>query len=528
MAGAHDVFISYARADRERVRILADALARRGMVVWWDTEILPGESFHKSIANALAAAKAVVVVWSRTSIDSDWVLAEADDGKRRKILVPALIDRIEIPLGFRSTQAADLVGWAGDLSHAGWRNLAETVARVVAGEAAASETNSGRVAPVDGASGPPEKRRWTAWAAGAAALLLLAGGGYYAKRFFDDRHFAELLERIDAAIIQQRFPDAKTALDEAERFRPGHADLIRAAARYSEELRRHNASRNIPLVPGIRDCADCPILAEIPAGSFLMGSPDGESPRYEKEGPQRRITLQHPFLMGRFEVTVGEFRAFVRKSGYKPVAACATYKFGAAEWDPERPDRFVNWEKPDFTTNENHPVVCVSWFDARAYVAWLSRETGKTYRLPSEAEWEYAARAGATGRYYWSDHDRDTCDHANAADSTIAGRVPSNWERFDCSDKFPFTAPVGRYKPNAFGLYDMLGNAWEWVEDCVNDDHHGAPGDGRPRTDGDCNLRILRGGSWISKPQDVRLASRGKNLAKTGFNATGFRVVREK
>jgi len=277
-----------------------------------------------------------------------------------------------------------------------------------------------------------------------------------------------------------------------------------------------------------RDCLDCPELVDIPAGSFVMGSPDSEKFRYDLEGPQRTVRFERPFLMGRFEVTVAQFRAFVRKSGYKPTPACAVFKFGGRGWDPEKPDLYANWEKPDFPINDNHPVVCVSWFDAKAYAAWLARETGKAYRLPSEAEWEYAARAGTAGRYSWAGEEGEACQHANIADSTTRGRLPATWERFGCDDQHAFTAPVGRYKPNAFGLYDMLGNAWEWVEDCVNRSYDGAPGDGAAWRTGECDERIMRGAAWISQMRDVRLANRGHNIAKVGFYATGFRVVREK
>ena len=526
MAGAHDIFISYARADRDRVRVLADALARRGHTAWWDPEIPPGEPFDKVIARALGGAKAVIVVWSRHSVDSDWVLAEADEGKKRRILVPVLIERTDIPLGFRRTQAADLVGWTGDEAHPEWRKLADKIDRVLRGEMLDfGRDESGRDGPQTGT-----KRRRAAWiAAGLAAILAASGGAYYAKRIADDEHFAELLRRAETAIVEERFPDAERALAEARKLRPSDSDLIRAAARYSEELRRKNAERTVPIYDSAtRDCAECPELVEIPAGTFVMGSPDGEKFRYDLEGPQRRVVIERPFLMGRFEVTVAQFRAFVRKSGHNPVAGCAVFKFGGRGWDPDRPDPYAKWEKPDFPIGEYHPVVCVSWFDAKAYAAWLSRETRKVYRLPSEAEWEYAARGGTSGRYYWGDDERDACSHANIADSTTRGRIPANWERLPCNDQHAFTAPVGRFKANAFGLHDMLGNAWEWVEDCLNRTYDGAPADGGPWVTGECEERIMRGAAWISQARDVRLANRGHNVAKVGYYATGFRVVREK
>lgn len=530
MARGHDIFISYARSDRERVRVLADLLARQGFSVWWDAEIVPGEPFDKAIKRALDGAKVVVAVWSTSSVDSDWVLAEADEGRRRKVLVPALIDAIEIPLGFRRTQAADLVGWTGDPGNAELKKLLGKIAALLhPGDMAPDTAQGGATAASPARWRARLRRRPAILAMATLTVLLLAAGAYIAKIRYDDRHFAALIASAETATTEKKFAEAERRLDEAAKLRPDDQGLLRARARWSEELRRHRAEPATPqIVLAVRDCPECPELVEIPAGSFTMGSPESEKWRYDLEGPQRLIRFERPFHLGRFEVTVGQFRHFVQRSGHKPTPACAVFKFGGRGWDPEKPDLYTNWEKPDFPINDNHPVVCVSWFDAKAYADWLSRLTGKAYRLPSEAEWEYAARGGTAGPYYWQGGEAEICQHANVADSTTRGRLPSTWERSACDDQHAFTAPVGRYKPNAFGLYDTLGNAWEWVADCLNRSYDGAPADGAPWRTGDCDERIMRGAAWISQVRDVRLANRGHNIAKVGFYATGFRVLREK
>ena len=170
--------------------------------------------------------------------------------------------------------------------------------------------------------------------------------------------------------------------------------------------------------------------------------------------------------------------------------------------------------------------MCVNWEDAQAYARWLSAETGKTYRLPSEAEWEYAARAGTTTRRHWGDDPDDGCAYANGADRTFEARV-DNWTVMDCTDGVVWTSPVGAYRPNAFGLHDVLGNVWEWVEDCWHDDYDGAPRDGSSwTTGGDCGRRVARGGSWNNSPRGLRSANRSWSGAERRTSNIGFRVAR--
>ncbi len=282
----------------------------------------------------------------------------------------------------------------------------------------------------------------------------------------------------------------------------------------------------------LRDCPDCPEMVTIPAGSFTMGVPPGEEKREGYSGwvggdaqPQRRVTLEYSFSLGRYEVTRAQFEAFVQATGHVTGPSCWT-----AGMNGQSGDVLVrNWRDPGFTQTPNDPVVCVNWDDAQAYVAWLKRTTGKHYRLPSEAEWEYAARAGSQTARYWGDGRDGACQYANVADLTAASR--RNWEKdpkrtFLCTDGYAYTAPVGQFRPNAFGLYDMLGNVWEWTGDCWNQNYNGAPTNGGAWVQGDCSIRVMRGGAWYYPPETLRAGNRFRGAAGDRGIAYGFRVAR--
>jgi formylglycine-generating enzyme required for sulfatase activity len=184
-----------------------------------------------------------------------------------------------------------------------------------------------------------------------------------------------------------------------------------------------------------------------------------------------------------------------------------------------------SWENPGFAQTGSQPVTCTSWNDAKAYAAWLTAKTGHHYRLPSASEWEYAARAGGTAAAPWSDA-ANACSGANVADQSAARHFPG-WSVFGCDDGYVFTAPVGSFKANAFGLNDMLGNVFQWTEDCWNADYAGAPVDGSARTGGDCTQRELRGGSWFSVPWYVRANYRNHFAADYRTSSVGIRLVRD-
>jgi len=262
-------------------------------------------------------------------------------------------------------------------------------------------------------------------------------------------------------------------------------------------------------------------MVQIPAGSFTMGSPSGEAGRDGDEGPQRRVSVA-AFSLAKTEITRGQFAAFVNDTGYNAGNACRTFEGG--KWTE---NSGLNWRNPGYSQRDDHPVACVNWQDAQAYAQWLSRKTGQNYRLPSEAEWEYAARAGSSAARYWGDSASQACGYANVMDSTGKAQVSGvTWEVHNCTDGHAYTAPVASFTANTFGLHDMIGNVWEWVEDCYQDSYTGAPTDGSARTSGSCERRVLRGGSWYSDPGNARSAERLWNTPAVRQGSFGFRLAR--
>ena len=310
----------------------------------------------------------------------------------------------------------------------------------------------------------------------------------------------------------------------AERRRKEKEETRRAAqAREAQEARRRQAEaerrerERASSEPGrrLRDCDGtwCPEMVVVPSGSYMMGSPESEAEREDDEGPRHRVRIAKPFAVGVYEVTRVEFGRFVRETGHSTSNACWTYEGG--KWE-ERSG--WSWRTPGFNQAESHPVVCVSWEDAQAYVRWLSGETGEAYRLLSESEWEYVARAGTTGPF-----------HFGATLSTAQANYDGNYT-YGSGRKGRYrerTEPVGSFPANAYGVHDVHGNVWEWVEDCWHDGYGGAPGDGRAWTVGrDCSRRVLRGGSWDYSPGGVRSAYRFRFPSGFRVNDVGFRVAR--
>ena len=275
------------------------------------------------------------------------------------------------------------------------------------------------------------------------------------------------------------------------------------------------------------ECDGCPAMVVVPAGSFTMGSPDNETGRNSWESPQRVVTFARPFAVGKFEVTVDQFAAFVQDTGYRAGAGCWTFE--NEKWDSRR-DR--SWRNPGYVQDGSHPAACLSWKDAKAYVDWLAKKTGKGYRLLSEAEWEYAARATTTpeseARYGFGDDDEALCANGNGLDQAAKRPFPATWAFLPCSDGYTYTAPAGRFAANGFGLHDMLGNVKEWTEDCYHESqgYRGAPVDGSAWTSGECRRRVLRGGSWLSYARLLRAAFRFKAAADGRYNDLGVRVAR--
>jgi formylglycine-generating enzyme required for sulfatase activity len=273
-----------------------------------------------------------------------------------------------------------------------------------------------------------------------------------------------------------------------------------------------------------KECDICPEMVVVPEGGFTMGSRPSEKGRSDNEGPQRVVKIAKPFAVGKFHVTVDQLAAFVTETGYDAGTKC--YVFEAGSKMEEKPG--LSWRNPGFAQTGAHPAVCLSWNDAKAYVAWLSRKTGKSYRALTEAEWEYAARAGSTTRYSFGDDEKELCRYVNGADQTAKSTIPDakNWTIAPCTDGSAYTSPVGSLLPNAFALHDMHGNAYQWLEDCWHANYTGAPADGAARTSGDCSVRVVRGGAWWVPPSGLRSARRDWTRADNRHAYIGFRLGR--
>ena len=385
-----DIFISYSKEDRSKAKDIADALKQQGFSVWWDRSILPGETFDTVIEEALDTAKCVIVLWSHTSVSSDWVKTEASEGKQRGILIPVLIDDVKIPLAFRRIQAADLRDWEGKLSHPGFDNLLKAIAGIL-----------GRPLPVQ--------------------------------------------------------PGQRT-----NEVRDVEPEKVNISIEEPEKIAKQGNSIGMK-------------FTLISAGEFYMGSEESNN-----EKTVHKVKINNPFYLGTYPVTQREWKAVM---GYNHS------KF-----------------KGDYL-----PVERVSWVDVQEFIKKLNEKEGTNkYRLPSEAEWEYACRAGTSTRYSFGDEESKLGDYAWYGDN-LDGK----------------THTVGQKKPNSWGLYGMHGNVWEWVQDEWHKNYKGAPTDGSAWEGGDGANRVLRGGSWNFNAWGCRSARRNYCGPRRRSGGLGFRLLQE-
>lgn len=259
----------------------------------------------------------------------------------------------------------------------------------------------------------------------------------------------------------------------------------------------------------------------IPAGSFMMGSPSSESGRKSNE-TQHRVTLTKPFLLQATEVTVGQWRQFVLDTGYQTKAEIEGGAFVARAGEKVGMRKGMNWNSLTDDQSDEHPVTCVSWNDCQAFIEWLNRKEEMKYRLPTEAEWEYACRAGTESAFPWGNDPTEACQFANIADQSLKrasqGTIVSN-----CDDGYWITAPAGKFKPNNWGLYDMIGNVLEWCSDWGG--HYPDVAVKNPEGPSDGSDRILRGGSWGSSAKECRSASRSGFDPDSCHFILGFRLA---
>ena len=388
----------------------------------------------------------------------------------------------------------------------------------------------------------------SAWEGGNCGHRVLRGGAwYYVQGVPGDRfgnptgerasyvgfRVARTLVAADEVgqMLERELPEAEAArqADDTAFAKARSAGTVESYASYLEEypsgrhgaearrLRAEATEREHGPVVGerFRDCEGtwCPELVVVPAGRFMMGSPSSEEDRNDNEGPVHRVSIAEPFAVGVYEVTRGQWSRFVSETGHSTGDACWTYEGG--EWK-ERGGR--SWRNPGYSQSDAHPVVCASWEDAQAYVRWLSRKTGRGYRLLSESEWEYVARAGTTEPF-----------HAGATISTLQANYNGNYT-YGSGRNGEYrgrTVPaVGSFLANGFGLHNVHGNVWEWVEDCWNESYTGAPTDGSAWESGDCRQRVSRGGSWFNGPWNLRSANRSREPSGDRLVIVGFRVAR--
>jgi formylglycine-generating enzyme required for sulfatase activity len=485
MAGK--IFISYRRDDERapaaRIRDrLAASFGERHVFMDVDN-LLAGQRFDKELETALAQCDVFIAVIGnqranllterQAANERDFVVDEIAAAIARGIpVIPVLVDGAPLPQAeaLPASIATLPLHQTHEVKHESFGRDVEALIAAIRAVRSLRRTGARQRVP------------WGNLAA-ALALLVVVGAGVWGAPFAFDwwEERQEEARRVEAETARQAALDEKQR-QEAERKRAEERARHRAEGRIKVLVGLSGREQTRWLKPGagktewFKDCATCPEMVVVPAGSFRMGSNNGD----KDEKPVRTVTIAKPFAVGRFEVTFAEWDACVAAGGCK-----------------HKPDD-KGWGRG------RRPVIDESWKDARQYVGWLSKTMGKRYRLLSEAEWEYAARARTTTKYAFGD--------------TI-----STWQAQFAAGK---TVKVGSFKPNVFGLYDMHGNVWEWVEDCWHKSYAGAPSDGSSWSTGDCKYPVLRGGGWNYNARYLRSAYRYWGRAGNWDVDVGFRVAR--
>jgi formylglycine-generating enzyme required for sulfatase activity len=270
-----------------------------------------------------------------------------------------------------------------------------------------------------------------------------------------------------------------------------------------------------------RDCETCPLMVVVPRGEATLGSHPDTVDRGVGEGPKRRVRIDYELGVAQTEVTRAQWQEFVVEAKYAMADGCQFY---------DRHFGYVmehNWRNPGYPQRPDHPVVCVSLRDAEVFAAWLSQRTGRSYRLPSATEFEYFNRAGSDAPWFWGNDSSKACEYGNVGDNDSKAFYPKQ-PVHNCVDDYLYTAPVGKFKPNKFGLYDTVGNVYEWSSDCYHAQWHGVPLDGSAwlaADGGDCAQRSPRGGSWFSGPNWSRAAIQSRDPVDYRSFLLGFRLV---
>lgn len=526
----YDLFISHSSADAETARALVTDFENRGITCWLAARDVPmGGSYQVEIVSAIERCRAVLLLFSDAANRSEHVLREVElAAQGRKPIYPLRIDASE-PAGGLKYMLANKQ-WVE--RKALGNRLAETIERLLASNPDAARPLATEPRTPPAALPPQRSSRLPMIAAGALALCLVMGGGLYAWKAEQNRQErvrVEQAEKERAAQLkateenaaaeraaaekaaQERAAQERAAQELAVQAKAAQERAVQAAQQHAAQEQAAKASapqiaRGAPTRAQVttgkpylfQECEVCPVMAAIPGGSNLIGSPETEAGRNKSEGPQQEVVIGQPFAVGRTEVSFTEWLACVAEGG------CNSFKPGDQGWGYGL-----------------RPAINISWADARAYAEWLSRKTGAQYRLLSEAEWEYAARGCATicrSTPFWFGMDLSR-DRANY-DSRYS------YERSPKASLLGRTVETTAAEPNPFGLLHIHGNVSEWVEDCWNPTLDRLPKDGSARLSGDCQTHVVRGGSWQDEPKDVRSASRSWLLATDRSGEVGFRVAR--
>lgn len=536
----YDLFISHSSEDAEAALALVADFENRNITCWVAPRDIPmGSSYHEEIVQAIENSRAVLLLFSSAANKSEHVLREVElAAQGKKPILPLRIDVSE-PVGGLKYMLANKQ-WVE--RKALGNRLVETIEQLLAGgRTIRTGVDEARARP---APEPLKKKGGLSpmlLGAVAAVLLLIIGGGVVAWQIIEAQRIAQAeqlrkeQERRQAELREQeRVRKEKEEQDKREaQARKQEEERRQQAARDEEESKRQQAVKEandrqkqaslrpitVPAMPPVeitiektapgvgdavaktffRECDICPVMTVVPAGSNLIGSPRDESGRSNNEGPQQPVALRVPIAVGRSEVSFEEYIACVNEGGCPP-GLPADYGWGYGK----------------------QPAISVSWNHAKAYVGWLSRKTGGKYRLLSEAEWEYAARGCArvcdsTPFWFGSDISKARANY----DTRIAYLGSPK------ADRRGSTLPIDAGEPNQFGLLHVHGNVAEWVEDCWQENLLGLPRDGAARTEGDCQRRVVRGGSWSDEPKALRSAARSWQLPEDRRAQVGFRVARE-
>jgi formylglycine-generating enzyme required for sulfatase activity len=491
------VFLSYSRKDRETVARLGTALsAETDIQVFRDTEdILPTEEWRKRLEDLIAAAHTVVFCLSPESAASKVCAWEIEHARRlNKRIAPVVIREVDgqVPEGLShlnyifSTERDDFDKAVALLVAALRVDIAWIREHTRVGELALRWLASGK--PVDQLLRGRDldlAEQWAKLRPSNAPELTPTIHDFLATSRLEVFAAAKRARRQKIVIgaLGLGILAVTVAALTQKTWLPVADVLVYRAINVNKDFLQRGAV--------FQECAYCPQMVVVPAGTFLMGSPASEQGRQENEGPQHKVTVGYPFAVSKFTITFEQWDACLEAGGctFKPAA--------------------------DRAGRGTQPVMDINWNDAQEYATWISRLTGQKYRLLSEAEWEYAARAGTATRYWWGD------------DIKLEGRAMANCD--GCGSKWQMkqAAPVGAFPPNAFGLHDLHGNVWQWTADSANANYEGAPVDGKAWTGGpDPHGRILRGGAWSAGPSEMRSAVRTRYPAGGRNVFFGFRVAR--